>query len=131
MQHLLFICGRNQRRSPTAEELFAFWPDVETASAGISSDADVPVTPELLAWGDLIFIMEPRQREKLNRAFSAELRGKRVVCLNIPDDYAYQEPALIEFFACPRDAALAIGAVPGRDRGILGGEALPRPCVVL
>lgn len=96
MQHLLFICGRNRRRSPTAEELFSTWPDVETASAGISSDADVPVTPELLAWSDLVFVMEQRQREKLNRAFSAELRGKRVVCLNIADDYDYQDPALIE-----------------------------------
>jgi predicted protein tyrosine phosphatase len=96
MQHLLFICGRNRRRSPTAEELFSTWPDVETASAGISSDADVPVTPELLAWSDLIFVMEPRQREKLKRAFSAELRGKRVVCLNIADDYDYQDPALIK-----------------------------------
>ncbi len=62
----------------------------------ISSDADVPVTPELLAWSDLIFVMEPRHREKLNRAFSAELRGKRVVCLNIADEYDYQDKALIE-----------------------------------
>ncbi len=96
MQHLLFICGRNRRRSPTAEELFSSWTDVETASAGISSDADVPVTAELLAWSDLIFVMEPRQREKLNRAFSAELRGKRVVCLNIADDYDFQDTELIE-----------------------------------
>ena len=96
MQHLLFICGRNRRRSPTAEELFASWPDVETASAGISSDADVPVTPELLEWSDLVFVMELRQREKLNRAFQADLRGKRVICLNIADDYDYQDPALIE-----------------------------------
>jgi predicted protein tyrosine phosphatase len=96
MQHLLFICGRNRRRSPTAEELFAAWPNVETASAGISSDADVPVTPELLAWSDLVFVMERRQREKLNRLFAQELRARKVICLNIADDYDYQDSTLIE-----------------------------------
>ncbi|QDU21017.1 hypothetical protein [Urbifossiella limnaea] len=33
--------------------------------------------------------MEPAHRAKLARSFPAALRGKRVVCLDVPDDYGY------------------------------------------
>lgn len=48
MVNVLFICSQNRLRSPTAEQVFADWPGVETASAGINHDAQVPVCPELL-----------------------------------------------------------------------------------
>jgi UDP-N-acetylmuramyl pentapeptide synthase len=38
-RHILFVCSRNRLRSPTAEQVFADWPGVETASAGLSPDA--------------------------------------------------------------------------------------------
>ena len=44
-RHVLFICSRNRLRSPTAERVFADWPGIETASAGLAPDAD---SPELL-----------------------------------------------------------------------------------
>ncbi|MGC4006432.1 MAG: hypothetical protein QM811_26220 [Pirellulales bacterium] len=92
---LLFICGKNKRRSPTAEHLFASLNEVETASAGVSRDADVFVTPELLAWADLILTMERAHGAKLKKLFNSYLRGKRVVCLNIPDDFEYMAPELV------------------------------------
>jgi predicted protein tyrosine phosphatase len=96
IRHVLFICSRNRLRSPTAEQVFADWPGIETASAGLAPDAESPVTPELLAWADLIFVMEARHRARLSSGFRAHLRGQRVICLDIPDDYAFMEPALIE-----------------------------------
>ena len=57
--------GKNRLRSPTAEHVFASWPGVETASAGVGNDADVLVDAEVLAWADLIFVMEPVHRRKL------------------------------------------------------------------
>ena len=53
------------------------------------------MTPELLAWADLIFVMERRHRSKLSAAFQRHLSGKRVVCLDIPDDYAFMDPVLV------------------------------------
>jgi predicted protein tyrosine phosphatase len=53
------------------------------------------VTPELLAWADVVFVMEPTHRAKLARSFPAALRGKRVVCLDVPDDYGYTDPDLV------------------------------------
>ncbi|QVW26710.1 low molecular weight protein tyrosine phosphatase family protein [Pseudomonas hormoni] len=96
MLNVLFICSQNRLRSPTAEQHFADWPGVETASAGISNDAYVPVSPELLLWADLVFVMEPIHRNKLVARFGSELADKRVVCLDIPDVYQYMEPALIK-----------------------------------
>ncbi len=92
---MLFICARNRLRSPTAEAVFAHWPGVETASAGLAPDADQPVEPELLAWADLIFVMEKRHRARLAARFRHQLGGKKIVCLDIPDDYAFMEPALV------------------------------------
>ena len=76
--------------------MFASWPGIETASAGINRDADTPVTPELLQWADLIMVMEPVHRSKLSTKFRAQLVGKRIVCLEIPDNFDYMEPALME-----------------------------------
>lgn len=93
--NVLFICGKNRLRSPTAEQLFADWSGVETASAGVNNDADVPVSQELLEWADLIFVMEPNHRKKLTARFTSELANKRIICLNISDDYEYMATALI------------------------------------
>lgn len=90
------MCSRNRLRSPTAEQVFASWPGIETASAGINRDADNPVTPELLQWADLILVMERTHRSKLSTKFRAQMAGKRVVCLEIPDRFDYMEPALVE-----------------------------------
>lgn len=96
MLKVLFVCSRNRLRSPTAEQVFASWPGIETASAGINRDADNPVTPELLRWADLVFVMERRHRSKLSAKFKAHLAGKRVICLEIPDEFDYMEPALVK-----------------------------------
>lgn len=92
---MLFVCGRNRLRSPTAEQVFADWSGVETASAGIRQDADVPVSVELLAWADVVLVMEPVHGRVLASRFAHALRGKRVACLGIPDCYGYMEPALV------------------------------------
>ncbi|EPL06676.1 low molecular weight protein tyrosine phosphatase family protein [Pseudomonas sp. TH05] len=96
MVNVLFICSQNRLRSPTAEQVFADWPGVETASAGINHDAQVPVCPELLEWADLILVMEPRHRSKLSSKFKPHLRDKKIICLNIPDDFEFMAPELIE-----------------------------------
>jgi predicted protein tyrosine phosphatase len=92
---LLFVCGRNKWRSPTAEAVFARYDDIETQSAGIGRDADSPVSPEAIEWADIILVMEPAHRDKLNRDFGSPLRSKRVVVLGIPDDYRFMQPELI------------------------------------
>jgi predicted protein tyrosine phosphatase len=91
----LFICSANRLRSPTAEQVFAQWPGVETDSAGLSNDATSVLSPEQLEWADVVFVMEKAHRTKLSKRFKRHLGGKRVICLDIPDDYAFMDPVLI------------------------------------
>ncbi len=95
MQHVLFVCGKNRLRSPTAEHVFAQWPGIETASAGTSHDADCPVTAELLDWADTILVMESTHRTRIAARFRPQLHGKRMVVLGIPDKFEYMAPALV------------------------------------
>ncbi len=93
---MLFICSQNRLRSPTAEQVFASWEGIETASAGTNNDAENPLTAELVAWAQLIFVMERVHRDKLSKKFREHLKEQRVVCLDIPDRYGFMDPALIE-----------------------------------
>ncbi len=94
MIRALFICSRNRLRSPTAEQLFGAWPGVQTDSAGLAADAEVRLSAEQLDWATLIFVMEKAQRSKLQRQYRRALAGKRVICLDIADDYAFMQAQL-------------------------------------
>ncbi|BAQ80677.1 phosphatase [Pseudomonas sp. St29] len=96
MLNVLFVCSQNKLRSPTAEQVFADWPGIQTASAGLNHDAEVPLGPELVQWAGLIVVMETRHREKLRKRFKALLNNQQIVCLNIPDDYDFMDPELIQ-----------------------------------
>ena len=95
MKRFLFVCSQNKLRSPTAEQIFASHAGLEVASAGTNSDADTPLSNELIEWADVIFVMERTHRNKLQTRFRPALKDKRIVCLDVPDDYAFMDPALI------------------------------------
>ncbi|MBD8881443.1 phosphotyrosine protein phosphatase [Rhodanobacter sp. 7MK24] len=92
---VLFVCSRNRLRSPTAEAVFAGVPGVEADSAGVASDAETVLDVAQVDWADLIVVMERRHKAVLARRFGAGLKGKRVVCLDIPDRYDYMQPELV------------------------------------
>ena len=93
--NLLFVCSQNLLRSPTAEQVFAAHPGVEVDSAGTNADAENPLTPELVRWADIIFVMEKAHRAKLQKRFKADLNYTRLICLDIPDDYAFMQDELV------------------------------------
>ena len=95
MKRVLFLCSRNRRRSPTAERIFGGWPGIEATSAGLAPDAEEPLTIEALDGVHLVVVMERAHRARLQRRFGAHLRSARVVCLDIPDDFAFMDPALV------------------------------------
>lgn len=95
MLHALFICSRNRLRSPTAAQVFATVEGVTTDSAGLAADAECPLDPEQLAWADVIFVMEKVHRSRLSQRFGRHLKGRKVICLDIPDDYEFMAPELV------------------------------------
>lgn len=94
-KRVLFVCSQNRLRSPTAEQVFADHPALECFSAGTNRDAVNPLTAELVQWAEVIFVMEKTHRNKLTAKFKRHLANKRVVCLDIPDDYEFMDPALV------------------------------------
>jgi predicted protein tyrosine phosphatase len=96
MTNVLFVCSANRLRSSTAEQVFSTWHGSETDSAGISSGASVLLSSEQVDWADIIFVMEKTHRSKLARRFRQHLKNKRVVCLDIPDNYQFMDPVLVQ-----------------------------------
>lgn len=96
MKKLLFICSQNRLRSPTAEAVFSTYEGLEVESAGLDREAVIPLCSESIQWADVIFVMEKSHQRKLSQKFQTWLKNKRVICLNIPDEYEYMEPVLIE-----------------------------------
>jgi predicted protein tyrosine phosphatase len=94
--NLLFVCSRNRRRSPTAEAIFSGLDGHAVLSAGTSSDAETVISADLVDWADLIFVMERIHRQRLNQRFGSSLRTKRLIVLDIPDEYSYMDPRLVE-----------------------------------
>ena len=88
---VLFICNQNENRSKTAEELFK--DRFETKSAGLYNEK--PVTEKQLSWADVVVVMEDIQREEVAMRFPKQYIQKRILSLNIPDVYNYNQPELI------------------------------------
>lgn len=95
MHHVLFVCAQNRLRSPTAQEVFVAWPELETASAGLDADAVVPLTAAHINWANIVFVMEPAQKVKVLKLFKSQTGQKPVICLNIPDEYTRMQPELV------------------------------------
>jgi predicted protein tyrosine phosphatase len=93
---LLFICSRNRIRSLTAEHLLASDRSYQVRSAGTSPQARIRVNAGHVGWADLIFVMEKRHHQMLRAQFPDALNGKPVICLDIPDDFAYMDEDLID-----------------------------------
>jgi predicted protein tyrosine phosphatase len=93
---LLFLCSRNQWRSPTAEALFRDHPRYEARSAGTVERARAKVTAGHIGWADLIFCMEKKHAAAVAERFATELDDKPLIVLRIPDDFQFMDPALIE-----------------------------------
>ena len=95
MQRIVFVCSQNKLRSPTAEQIYASRPDLEVSSAGTNNDAENPLTPELIDWAETTFVMEKIHLSKIRRRFKRHLSGKRLICLDVRDDFAFMDGALV------------------------------------
>ena len=88
---ILFICNQNQNRSKTAETVFK--GKFKTKSAGLYNEK--PVTAKQLSWADTIVVMEEQQRREIAKRFPKQYMQKRVLSLDIPDVFHYNQPELI------------------------------------
>lgn len=94
-RHILFICSRNQWRSPTAEQVWRRHPLLSVRSAGTSPKARRTVNAQDIAWADVIFVMESKHKSRLLADFGRLMSGKVLHVLDIADEYQYMDPELV------------------------------------
>jgi predicted protein tyrosine phosphatase len=93
--NVLFVCSRNRLRSPTAEAVFSSFDGLLVSSAGTNPDAEIQISADLIEWADIIFAMEGGHRRRLKSQFGSFLKDKKIVVLDIPDEYQYMDPDLV------------------------------------
>jgi predicted protein tyrosine phosphatase len=96
LSNLLFICSKNQWRSPTAETLFKNHAIHKARSAGTSDKARIKVNQKLIDWADVIFVMELKHKELLKQRHILNITCKSLVVLDIEDIYPYGDADLVK-----------------------------------
>ena len=94
--NILFICSRNQWRSPTGEQIWRRQAGVNARSAGTSPKAKRTVNMKDIQWADIIFVMENKHKQRLMAEFTRLLTHKTVHILDIPDEYQYMDSELVD-----------------------------------
>lgn len=106
--NILFICSRNQWRSPTAEAVWRRHPGISVRSAGTSPNARKTVGPSDIRWADVIIVMEQKHKSRLVADFTRLLEHKPIHVLEIPDEYRYMDPELVDILKESMGSFLAI-----------------------
>ena len=96
MKNILFICSRNQWRSPTGEQVWKNHNELNVRSAGTSPRAKRTVNAKDIQWADVIFVMEEKHKSRLRAEFTRLLSYKDIQVLDIPDEYQYMDSELVE-----------------------------------
>lgn len=79
----------------TLEKIFENSQQYVVRSVGTSPKARRKITQSDLHWADVILCMEQKHQEIIEQQFGKTALPKMIV-LDIPDDYLYMEPDLVE-----------------------------------
>ena len=93
--NILVVCGRNKKRSRTAEHIFKNDNRFNIRSAGLSSKSDRKISEKDLNWADLVLVMETEHKAKI-KALYQHIDLPAIEVLNIPDDYEFMDKELVE-----------------------------------
>jgi predicted protein tyrosine phosphatase len=95
---VLFVCSAGILRSATAARLYA--RKYNTRCCGTAPYALIRLSDNLVAWADeIVFVNDENyQAARCMYDFKSINGEKKVVVLDIPDDYAHMHPELIKHF---------------------------------
>jgi protein-tyrosine phosphatase len=93
--HVLFVCSRNQWRSPTAERVFSSRDGIKAKSAGTASGARIKLTAAMLTWADVVFVMERKHKQLIRQVYPDLYASLTLVVLDIEDNYRYMDDELV------------------------------------
>jgi|SRR6185369_9713625 len=93
--NILFVCSKNKWRSRTAETIFKNSVKHYVKSAGTDKSARIKLNEKDLVWADIIFVMENKHRQIIQKKFKATPGTDKIIVLDIPDEYQYLDEELI------------------------------------
>jgi len=96
--NILVVCGRNKKRSRTAEHIFKNDDRFNIRSAGLSPQSDRKITENDLTWANLVFVMDAGQRTRIWEQFR-HLELSDIEVLDIPDDYEFMDEELVDLLS--------------------------------
>ena len=105
--NILVVCGRNKKRSRTAEYIFKNDNRFNVRSAGLSPKSDRKISENDLHWADLIFAMESRHRAKITGLYR-HIDLPTIEVLNIADEYEFMDEELVEMLTDRMNKTLRI-----------------------
>lgn len=93
---VLTVCSAGLLRSPTAAWVLSNEPyNYNTRSAGSRPEYALNLVDEvLIEWADEIVFMQTSHLERVRNQFDLP-SDKKYIVLNIPDDFCYRDPTLI------------------------------------
>lgn len=103
---VLFVCGRNKRRSPTAERIYRGDRRLAVRAVGLGETSPRRVTEGDLRWADLVLPMERKHAVRLKLMFPDVEPFPEMEYLEVCDDYKFMAPELVEQLREQIDAAL-------------------------
>ena len=93
---VLFVCSRNRRRSSTAEQIFSRSERFTPRSRGLSFNAVRVLDTADVYWADVIVVMELDHKRQILHAHREAVGHRPIHVLNIPDEYPFMDPELID-----------------------------------
>ena len=104
--NVLFVCSRNQWRSPTAERIFRNDPRFSVRSCGLSDKSPRRLREDDLTWAEIVFVMESKHRSRIIQQFRDAVGITPLHVLGIPDDYQFMDPELVDLLTERVEAVL-------------------------
>ena len=93
--NILVVCGKNKKRSKTAEHIFKKDNRFNIRSVGVSPKSDRKISESDLNWADLVLAMETDQRSKIKELYR-HIKLPKIEVLYIDDDYEFMDEELIQ-----------------------------------
>lgn len=97
MKRVLTVCSAGMLRSPTAAWVLSNNPwNFNTRSCGTEDYALVPLDLGLVLWANEVVVMDERQAKRVRELLEADGSERPVHVLNVPDNFDYRAPELVE-----------------------------------
>ena len=96
--NILVVCGRNKKRSRTAEYIFKNDSRFSIRSAGLSPKSNRQISEKDFNWADIVFVMEAGQRARILGVYR-HLDLPTIEVLDIEDEYEFMDDDLVQMLS--------------------------------